>query len=76
MVRGYFFDSCQLTITWMSIRMSITKLNSDSISLRHQASNARSLLENSQSERAYYCSHMIKKDRPGGLALAHIQGFE
>ena len=56
--------------------MSTIKLNSDSTSLQHQASNARSLLENSQSERAYYCSHMIKKDRPGGLALAHIQGFE
>ena len=32
--------SCQSTITWMSIRMSTTKLNTDCIYLGHLASNA------------------------------------
>ena len=41
--------------------MSTIKLNTDSICLGHLASNARSLQENSQSERACYCSHIIKK---------------
>ena len=31
------FDSCQLTITWMSIGMSTIKLNSDCICLGHLA---------------------------------------
>ena len=55
------FDSCQLTITWISIRMSTIKLNTDCIYLGHLASSvsARSLQENSQSECAYYCSHKI-----------------
>ena len=53
------FDSCQLTITWMSIGMSTIKLNTDCICLGHVASNARSLQENSQQERAYYCSHIL-----------------
>ena len=50
------FDSCQLTITWISIRMSTIKLNTDCIYLGHLASSvsARSLQENSQSECAYY----------------------
>jgi len=52
-------DSCQLIITWMSIRMSNIKLNADCICLGHLVSNARSLQENSQSERAYYCSHIL-----------------
>ena len=55
------FDSCQLTITWISITMSTAKLNTDSICLGHPASNARSLHENSQSERVHYFSHIIKK---------------
>ena len=55
------FDSCQLTMTWISIRMSTIKLNTDCIYLGHLASSvsARSLQENSQSECAYYCSHKI-----------------
>ena len=55
------FDSCQLTMTWISIRMSTIKLNTDCIYLEHLASSvsARSLQENSQSECAYYCSHKI-----------------
>ena len=44
----------------MSLRVSTTKLNTDCICLGHLASNARSLKENSQSKRAYYCSHIIK----------------
>ena len=48
--------------------MSTIKLNTDCICLRHLASNAQSLQENSawslrensQSERAYYCGHIIK----------------
>ena len=40
------FDSCQLTIIWMSIRMSTIKLNTDCVCLGHLASNARSLEEN------------------------------
>ena len=47
-----FFKSCQSTITWMSIRMS---------TIKHLASNVPSLQENSQSECAYYCSHIILK---------------
>ena len=39
------FDSCQLTITWMSIRMSTIKLITDCICLGHLACNARSLQE-------------------------------
>ena len=53
--------SIDYTITWISTRMSTIKLNTDSICLGHLASNARSLQENSQSERACYCSHIIKK---------------
>ena len=45
------FDSCHLTITWMSMGMSTIKLNADCICLGHLASNAPSLQENSQSER-------------------------
>ena len=56
------FDSFQLTVTWMSIRMSTIKLNTDCICLGHLASNAQSLHENSQSERAYYWSHIINTD--------------
>ena len=40
------FDSCQLAITWMAIRMFTIKLNTDCIYLGHQASNAQSLQEN------------------------------
>ena len=54
-----FFDSCQLTITWMSISMSTVKLNTDCICHGHLSSNAQKLQENSKSERAYYCSHII-----------------
>ena len=32
-----FFDSCQLTITYLFIRMSAIKLNTDCICLRHLA---------------------------------------
>ena len=46
LVSGYLFDSCQLTITGMSIRMTTIKLNTDCICLGHLASNARSLQEN------------------------------
>ena len=49
------FDSCQLTITWMST----IKLNTDCICLEHLTCNALSLQENSQSEHVYYCSHII-----------------
>ena len=45
-----------LAIKWMPT----IKLNTDCICLGHLASNARSLQENSQSERAYYRSHIIK----------------
>ena len=70
-------DICQLTITYMSIRMSTIKLNRDCICLRHLASNARSLQENnawslqenSQSECAYYCSHGY--DRLSYRAYSH-----
>ena len=66
LVSGHPFYSCQLTLTWLSIRMPTIKLNTDCICLGHQASNVLSLQENSQSERAYYCSHIIKwhLDRP------------
>ena len=60
LVSGHPFYSCQLTLTWLSIRMPTIKLNTDCICLGHQASNVWSLQENSQSERAYYCSHIIK----------------
>ena len=59
LVSGYLNDSCQLTITWVPIRMSTIKLNTDCICLGHLASNARSLQKKSQSERAYYSSHII-----------------
>ena len=36
------------------------KLNTDCICLGHLASSAWSIQENSQSERAYHCSHIIK----------------
>ena len=42
------------------IRIPTIKLNTDCICLGHLANNARSLQENSQSERTYYCSHIIK----------------
>ena len=58
LVSGYLFDSFQLTVTWMST----IKLNTDCICLGHLASNARSLHENSKSERAYYWSHIINTD--------------
>ena len=51
---GTLFDSCQLTITWQSI------VNTVCICFGHIASDAWSLLENSQSEGTYYCSHIIK----------------
>ena len=44
LVSGYPFDSCQLSITWMST----IKLNTDCIYLGHLTVNARSLQENSQ----------------------------
>ena len=59
------FDSCQLAITWMSIRVSTIKLNTDFICLGHLASNARSLHEKSQSVRTCYCSHIIKRYNEG-----------
>ena len=40
------FDSCQLTITWMAIRMFTIKLNTDCICLGYLVSNAQSLQEN------------------------------
>ena len=46
LVSGYLSDSCQLTITWMSLRMSTIKWNTDFICLGHLAGNARSLQEN------------------------------
>ena len=49
------FGSCQLTITWLST----IKLITDCICLGQLASNAQSLQENSQSECAHYCSHII-----------------
>ena len=55
------FDSRQLAITWMSIRMSTIKLNTDCICLGHLASNARSLQGKRQSVRTCYCSHIIKR---------------
>ena len=39
-VSDNLFDSCQLTITWMSIRMSTIKLNADCLCLGHLANNA------------------------------------
>ena len=50
------------------MRISTTKLNTDCICLGHLASNAqplqennsRSFQENSQSQRAYFCGHIIK----------------
>ena len=62
------FYSCQLIITWMAIRMSTIKVNTDCICLGHlatnaqslqESNNAQSLQENSQSECMYYCSHII-----------------
>ena len=55
------FDSCQLTITWMSIRMSSIKLrvNTDCICLGHLASNARSLQENNARLAAKQAAHTI-----------------
>ena len=43
----------------MSITMSTIKLNTDGICPGHLARNAWSLQENSQSERACYCCHII-----------------
>lgn len=40
--------------------MSTTNLDTDC--LGHLASNGRSLQENNQSERACYCSHIIRRD--------------
>lgn len=54
------FDSCQVTITWISIRKSTVKLNTDSVCLGHPASNARSLQENSQSEWALFSPYNRK----------------
>ena len=62
------FNSCQLTITWTYIRMPTINLNTAWICLGHPVSNARSLQEidaqslkeNSQSERTYYCRHIIR----------------
>ena len=65
LVSGYLFDSCQSTITRMSIRMTTIKLNTDCICLGHLASNALSLQENlahlaaNQSERAIVAMHII-----------------
>ena len=60
MVSRYPFDSCRLTITWMSIRMSTIKLNTDLYyALDTQLGNARSLQEKSQWERVFSCSHTI-----------------
>ena len=68
------FDSCQLTMTWISIRMSTIKLNTDCIYLGHLASSvsARSLRKNSQSECAYYCSHIITPHKLLQLSRATI----
>ena len=62
------FNSCQLTITWTYIRMPTINLNTAWICLGLPVSNARSLQEidaqslkeNSQSERTYYCRHIIR----------------
>ena len=40
------FDSCQLTMTGMSIRTSTINLNTDYVCLGHLANNTRSLLNN------------------------------
>ena len=64
------FDSCQLTITLMSIRMSSIILNTDCICLGHlpgnawslEENNARSSQENTQSECVYYCNHIINRN--------------
>ena len=88
----WYFSSGQLTVTWMTIRMSTIKLNTNCIKksfpgfsptrpygarevgertwerglncicLRHLASNAWSLQQNSQSERVLYCSHIMKEN--------------
>ena len=60
---GALFDSCQLTITCMSIRISTIRLNTDWIHLQ----------ENSQSERAYYCSHIIINN---DCSLSLAQGWK
>ena len=56
-------NSCHLTITWVSLRMSTVKLNTDCICLGHLASNAGSLQENlvrlAASQSGYYYSHII-----------------
>ena len=53
------FDSCQLTITWMST----IKLNTDCICLGHRTCNALSLQENSQSERVLLQPYNYKLSR-------------
>ena len=58
--RTPFLTAVRLTITYMSVRMSTITLNTDCICFGNLASTARSLQENSQSERVYYCSHIIK----------------
>ena len=55
LVSGYLFDSCQLTITWMST----IKLNTDCICLGHLASNAWSLQENLAHLAANQSEHAI-----------------
>ena len=56
-----FFDSCQLTITWMPT----IKLNADCKCLGHQARimpviiTRKTYLLCSQSEHAFYCSYII-----------------
>ena len=70
---GAFFDSCQLTITFMSIRISTIKLNTDCICFGHLATNCQSVQENSQSERAYYCSHIIINN---DCSLSLAQGWK
>ena len=52
---------CCVTVKTMytSIGISTIKLNTDCICFGHVARNAWSLQENSQSERAHYCSRII-----------------
>ena len=59
LVSRYLFDSCQLTVTWMSIRIiSTIKLNTDCIWLEHIA-NAGSWKENLARLAASQSAHSI-----------------
>ena len=57
--KNHLNDSCQLTMTWMSIRTSTINLNTDYICLGHLASNAWSLRENNVGSTANQSSRTI-----------------